>query len=93
LARAARLRIDYSARSRSWILFSGTAGQVCDTFQTELHRFRVGGREHFANIAEARIPADLEPLVFTLKGLDDFGAAPRQRAKPMVPEWRPAWLS
>ncbi len=35
--------IDYVARGRSWIMFSGTAGQVLKAFHTEIHRYNEGG--------------------------------------------------
>jgi subtilase family serine protease len=70
-------RIDRVARSRTYVTFSGTAAQVRDTFQTELHRYRAGPEMHFANTAEAVIPSDLEPLVFSISGLNDFRANAR----------------
>jgi len=77
-------QIDYTARSRTSITFSATAGQVHHTFQTELHHFHVGSRAHFANVAEAQIPADLAPLVSAISGMDDIGNAPDTRPKPRV---------
>jgi uncharacterized protein (TIGR03437 family) len=74
-------QVDSVARSRTWITFSGTAGQVRDTFRTELHRFRVPGRTAFANVTDASIPADLAALVYTLRGLDDLPDEPRGRAQ------------
>jgi hypothetical protein len=65
-------QVDYSAKSRTHISFSGTAAQVRDTFGTELHRFQAKGRTHFANVREVAVPAALEPLVLALTGLDDF---------------------
>src|SRR6266404_4520927 len=76
--------IDSLARSRTWITFSATAGQVSNTFKTPLHSFRVGGRTHFANVADAQIPTDLEPLVFTVTGLDDLPSEGRGRSDRLV---------
>jgi uncharacterized protein (TIGR03437 family) len=76
--------IDSVSRSRTWITFSATAGQVRHTFKTELHRFHVNGRARFANVAEAQIPADLEPLVYTLRGLDDLPRDLPERVTPLV---------
>ena len=77
-------QIDSTARSRTWVTFSGTVDHVRRTFGADLHRFQVNGRPHFANVVEAQIPADLEPLVYTLRGLDDLPGEPRGRVTPML---------
>jgi len=64
--------VEYVARGRDWLGFSGTAGQVRTTFHTELHRYLVDGEMHFAAAAEPSVPAALEPVVGALLGLDDF---------------------
>jgi uncharacterized protein (TIGR03437 family) len=60
------------ARSRKWITFGGTAGQVEDAFQTEIHRYRLDGRNHFANAQEPSLPAALADVVSGIDGLDDL---------------------
>jgi uncharacterized protein (TIGR03437 family) len=77
-------QIDSTARSRTWIVFSGTAGQVRDTFRTELHRYTGAGKLNIANAVEAQIPADLEPLIYTIRGLDDFQSRSASRPKPLL---------
>jgi subtilase family serine protease len=74
-------QIDAAARSRTYLTFSGTAAQVRDTFATELHRYHAEGKTHFANIREAALPAELEPLILSLQGLDDFTPQPAVRVK------------
>src|ERR1035437_2957108 len=64
--------VEYVARARNWVVFSGTAAQVRTTFRTEVHRYRVAGESHFAASAEPSLPASLEPVVEGLLGLDDF---------------------
>jgi subtilase family serine protease len=64
--------VDHAAKSRTHISFSGTAAQVRGAFHTELHRFNADGKRHFANVREVEIPAQLEPLILTIRGLDDF---------------------
>jgi uncharacterized protein (TIGR03437 family) len=64
--------VEYVARGRNWLAFSGTAGQVRATFHTEIHRYRVDGEMHFAAAAEPSVPAWLEPVVAGFLGLDDF---------------------
>ncbi len=52
--------------------FSGTAAQVRDAFQTEVHHLEVKGERHIANISDPRIPAALAPLVSGIVSLHDF---------------------
>jgi uncharacterized protein (TIGR03437 family) len=74
--------VEYVARGRNWLAFSGTAGQVRATFHTEIHRYRVDGEMHFAAAAEPSIPASLEPVVEGFVGLDDFNPKAPMRAFP-----------
>jgi subtilase family serine protease len=43
--------------------FKGTAGQIRETFHTELRNLEVKGKKHFANISDPRIPAALGDIV------------------------------
>jgi subtilase family serine protease len=54
------------------IQFSGTAGQVRDAFQTEIHRYVVNGAQHFANSSDPQIPAALAPVVAGVVSLHNF---------------------
>ncbi len=74
--KSAGFTIEYTARARDWIAFSGTAEQVQAAFQTSVHRYAVGGETHFAVATEPQIPADLKPLVSTMLGLNDFHPKP-----------------
>ncbi len=75
--------------------FSGTAGQVREGFQTEIHQLDVNGTRHIANLSDPRIPAALAPAVVGVVALHDFKphAANRPRAgftissstQPLVP--------
>ncbi len=67
------------ARSRKWITFTGTAGQVRNTFRTEIHRFREGAETHFSNASDPSIPAAISGIVSNIRGLNDFGMQPRLR--------------
>jgi len=63
--------------------FSGTAGKVRSTFNTEIHHLSVNGRDHIANMSDPRIPAALAGSVLGVASLNDF--RPRQMnrlAKP-----------
>jgi len=76
--KSAGFTIEYTARARDWIAFSGTAAQVQAAFQTSVHRYAIRGETHFAVATEPLIPSDLKPLVATMFGLNDF------HPKPMV---------
>lgn len=77
--------VDYQARCRNWILFSGTARQVSAAFHTSMHYFQVDGQLHFSAIGEPSIPAALEPFVLAIRGLDDFRLQPPPRTfKPLT---------
>ncbi len=69
--------IDSVARSRNAIHFSGNAGQVEQSFSTEMHSYLVNGVKHFAPSTALSVPARLGPVVQSVRNLDDF----RPRAK------------
>jgi hypothetical protein len=77
-------RVDYVARARTWILFSGTAARVQHAFHTEIHRYNVQGKLHFANSVDPSIPSALDPVISLIRGLDDFRTEPRARSSPHV---------
>jgi hypothetical protein len=77
-------RVDYVARARNWILFSGTAGGVQHAFHTAIHRYNVQGKQHFANSVDPSIPSALEPVIALIRGLDDFRTEPRARSSPHI---------
>ncbi|HEY1757054.1 MAG TPA: protease pro-enzyme activation domain-containing protein [Bryobacteraceae bacterium] len=73
---SAGFSIEYSARGRDWIAFSGTAAQVQAAFHAEVHRYLIDGEAHFAISSDPRIPAALGPLVGAILGLNDFTPKP-----------------
>lgn len=64
--------IDETARSRSWVAFTGVAEQVAAAFHTEIHRYSVGGLTHYANAVEPSVPSALAGVVEGIRSLDDF---------------------
>jgi hypothetical protein len=64
--------IDEIPAGRRLIVFSGTAGQVADTFHTEIHRYQVDGVMHIANAQDPQIPAALAGVVGGVVSLHDF---------------------
>ncbi|MCC6364859.1 MAG: S8 family serine peptidase [Bryobacterales bacterium] len=74
--------VDMVARSRTWITFSGTAGQTRGAFHTAIHRYLRNGEVHYSNVANPAVPAALAPLVAGIRGLNNFRLKPRSRRKP-----------
>jgi len=66
--------------SRMLIDFSGTAGQVRNTFATEIHNLQVDGVRHIANMSDPKIPAALAPVISGIVSLHDF--KPHSMRKP-----------
>ncbi len=58
---------------------SGTAGQVRQTFHTEIHNYLVNGKQHIANAGDPQIPAALSPVVVGFVSLNDFMPKPALR--------------
>ncbi len=54
------------------VMFSGTAGQVYDTFHAEMHHYLVNGVIHMANAQDPQIPAALTGVVGGVVSLHDF---------------------
>jgi uncharacterized protein (TIGR03437 family) len=83
------------ARSRTWVRVSGRAGSVERAFQTELHHYNVNGRGHFANSLLPSVPQQLQSIVRSIRGLNDF--RPHARHHPMrnaaVPNAQPDYTS
>jgi subtilase family serine protease len=74
--------VDSVARSRNLIRFSGSAGQVEQAFQTQMHFYTIGGEKHFAPSTALALPSALTPVVLAVRNLDDF------RPKPMIEKSR-----
>jgi subtilase family serine protease len=61
---------------RTVIEFSGSAGLVRQVLGTEIHRFRVNGKDSWANTGDPQIPAALAPVVAGFASLNNFPAKP-----------------
>jgi len=68
--------VDLVYPSRVVIEFSGTAGQVLETFHTEIHNLEVNGEKHIANMSDPRIPAALAPAIVGIVSLNNFMPRP-----------------
>ncbi|MGA2276585.1 MAG: Ig-like domain repeat protein [Terracidiphilus sp.] len=71
------LAVEKVSKSRRYILFSGTAGQLRKAFHTEIHQYSVNGERHYANATELQIPAALASLVGGVTQMNDFRAQPQ----------------
>src|ERR1035438_5207521 len=75
--------VQYTARGRDFISFSGTASQVRTALHTEIHRYRVGADTHFANATDLSLPAAVDGILAGVLGLHDFlPKAPLKRSLP-----------
>jgi len=84
--------IDYTARSRNMIRFSGTVGQVQQAFQTQMHFYTVNGTKHFAPTSVLSVPSAIAPVVEGIRNLSDF--KPRSmRISHNAPTANPAFTS
>jgi len=62
--------------------FSGTAGQIREAFQTEIHYLSVNGKVRYANMRDPRVPAALEGVVAGVVSMHNF--PPRSMSKPKM---------
>ncbi len=60
--------------------FSGTAGQIRQAFQTEIHWLAVKGETHIANMSDPRIPAAMAEAVVGIVSMHNF--KPNRMYKP-----------
>lgn len=65
-----------AARSRNFVAFDGTAGQVQQALGTTIHRYSLNGVSHFANASAPQLPAALNGMVAGIRGLHDFHPMP-----------------
>lgn len=89
--------VDRVTAGKTAIEFSGTAGQVRETFHTEIHAYLVNGEQHYANNLDPQIPAALAPVIAGITPMNDF--RPKSYIKllgkavydpgthKLVPEW------
>jgi hypothetical protein len=67
------------AAGKTVIEFDGNAGQVRNSFHTEIHNFKVNGETHFANVSDPAIPEALSPVVAGVVALHNFPKHPNIR--------------
>jgi hypothetical protein len=85
--------VTQTARSRSWVSFSGTAAQVAAAFQTEIHNFSLKSATYFANATEPSVPGALAGVVLGIRGLDNYRLKPRTIVRRVNPSLHPNFTS
>jgi len=73
--------IDDTARSRSWITFSGTVQQMQSAFNTEMHEYLVDATRHYAAATEPSVPTAMGDVVLGFGSLNDFRLKPRVKSR------------
>jgi len=76
--------VDQVSGSKSWIRFSGNAGQVENAFQTQIHQYSVKGVTKYANATNLSIPAALGPAVTGVVSMNNFLSSPQHTAPAKV---------
>jgi subtilase family serine protease len=91
------LQVSKVNQARTFVRFSGTAGQIRDAFHTSIRQYLVHGELHHANSTNPQIPLALTPVVAGIATLNDFYAKPaltaatkmqyNSKANYALPEW------
>jgi len=76
------MKVDEIPLSRRAIVFSGTAGQVETAFHTQMRKYFVQGKVHFANATDPQIPQALAEVVRGIVSLHDFRSVPAHVTAP-----------
>ena len=88
--RAQGFTVQATARNHNELSFRGSAAQVEYALRTEIHRYRVGGRVHFANATEPSVPVAFADVVLAIRKLSDFRPQPRLRRAAVAPRFTSA---
>jgi subtilase family serine protease len=70
-----------TARSSTFITFSGTVAQAQQAFGTSIHSLSLKGEQHISNVTDPLLPAAIVGVVNAVTGLDDFKMKPRSRVR------------
>jgi subtilase family serine protease len=77
--------ITRTARSSTFISFSGTVAQVQQAFVTSIHNLSLNGEPHISNVTDPVLPSAIAGVVTSIVGLNDFKAKPHSRARNVSP--------
>jgi hypothetical protein len=79
------LTVTRTARSSTFISFSGTVAQVQQAFGTSIHSLSLNGEPHISNVTDPVLPSAIAGVVTSIVGLNDFKAKPHSRARNVSP--------
>jgi len=71
--------ITETARSSTFISFTGTVAQAQNAFGTSIHSLSLNGEQHISNLTNPTLPSAIAGVVSSIAGLNDFKARPRGR--------------
>jgi subtilase family serine protease len=70
-----------TGRGSNYITFSGTVGQVHQSFGTTIHSLLIDGETHISNVTEPTLPGGIAAVVTSLVGLNDLKLKSRARTR------------
>jgi subtilase family serine protease len=73
--------ITETARSSTFINFSGTVAQAQQAFGTSIHSLSYNGEPHVSNTTDPVLPSSIAAVVTAVTGLNDFKLKPRSRVR------------
>jgi pseudomonalisin len=76
--------VEEIGKGRTWIDFSGTAGQVEEAFGTSIREYAVDGRLHRANAVPVSLPRGIAELSNGPVSLNDFHSRPMLVRPPLA---------
>jgi hypothetical protein len=91
--KAQGFEVTQTARSRTWVSFSGTAAQVQAAFQTEIHNFSLNGETYYANATEPSVPSALADVVLGIHALDNYPLKPGSVVRRVNSSLKPDFTS
>ena len=65
-------QVNRITRGRMVIEFSGTVSQVRQAFHTQIHKYTVANKDHWANSSDPQIPVALTPAIAGVDSLHNF---------------------
>jgi subtilase family serine protease len=77
--------------------FSGSVGQLRDTFHTQIHKYEVNAETHYANANDPQIPSALTPVIAGFSSLNNFHPKPQLKKlgeasfNPLTHQVTPQW--
>jgi hypothetical protein len=75
------LQVTSTARSSTFITFSGTIAQVQQALGTTIHNMSFNGEPYIANVSDPVLPSSIATVVGGITGLNNFKLKPRSRVR------------